>query len=305
MPRRTTRKPTLKKLTQRLDASETAQREILGGSAQTLLPAKPEAKAPDPFASSPDSRPSPRRSRPPFDAAAVPRGQAAFRRHPGFVPAAGSASGLRHGGGVRQPSNRPRLLPPACVEPPPTVDSYLSAARRSARAASQAEAERSATGLGGFGWNVAKSPRPRSGRSLYLGIGVLALVAIAVIAGVVLNHRTAGEARPNSAIGALFQKKPAPPPIKTETLPVEDDVVVPPTASAATISNIAGRAGCAEAGAGSGRAAEGYGTAGAESRTAAAAESACACRRRRSPPCRRPPPRRQLSSPPRRRRWTG
>jgi hypothetical protein len=79
---------------------------------------------------------------------------------------------------------------------------------------------------------LAKPDAPHSGRSLYLGIGILALVAIAVIAGAVLSHRTTGEAPANSAIGALFQKKPTPPPIKTETSPADDHIAVAPAAPA-------------------------------------------------------------------------
>jgi localization factor PodJL len=215
----------LKKLTQRLDTTETAQREILE-EVRKLSSAKPEAKAPDPFAlAGQPGFAAPFQSAfepPPFSDSKPPFADPGFVPPPVPPPAYDTAAGFV----AEQPA-------PPFAEPPPTVDSYLSAARRSARAASQAEAERSTAGLGGFGWNVAKSAEPRSGRSLYLGIGVVALVAIAVIAGVVLNHHTAGEAPANSTIGALFQKKPAPPPIKTETLPLEDDVVVPPSAAVA------------------------------------------------------------------------
>lgn len=218
----------LKKLTHRLDASDAAQREVLE-EVRKLSSAKTDAKAPDPFALA--GQPGfaapfqPAFEPPPFPESKPPFADAGFVPPPVPPPAYDTATGFA----AEQP-------PPAgqpFAEPPPTVDSYLSAARRSARAASQAEAERNTAGIGGFGWNAAKSAEPRSGRSLYLGIGVVALVAIAVIAGIILNHRTAGEAPANSAIGALFQKKPAPPPIKPESLPVEDDMVVPPSTTAA------------------------------------------------------------------------
>ena len=218
----------LKKLTQRLDATETAQREVLE-EVRKLSSTKTEAKAPDPFALA--GQPGfaapfqPAFEPPPFSESKPPYADVGFVPPPVPPPAYDTATGFAA-----------ELPPPAgqpFAEPPPTVDSYLSAARRSARAASQAEAERNTAGIGGFGWNGVKSTEPRSGRSLYLGIGVVALVAIAVIAGIVLNHRTAGEAPANSAISALFQKKPAPPPIKPESLPVEDDMVVPPSTTAA------------------------------------------------------------------------
>jgi len=218
----------LRKLTQRLDATETAQREVLE-EVRKLSTTKTEAKAADPFALA--GQPGfaapfqPAFEPPPFPESKPPFADVGFVPPPVPPPAYDTATGFAA-----------ELPPPAeqpFSEPPQTVDSYLSAARRSARAASQAEAERSTAGIGGFGWNAAKSSEPRPGRSLYLVIGVAALVAIAVIAGIVLNHRMAGEAPANSSIGALFQKKPTPPPIKPESLPVEDDMVVPPSTTAA------------------------------------------------------------------------
>ena len=220
----------LKKLAQRLDAAEAAQREALEEMRKAAA-AKTEAKSPEPFAAF-AGQPAFAEPAAPFQATfdAPPFPEVAAKppfADPGFVPppvpppAYDTATGFV----AEQSASAGRGF----AEPAPTVDSYLSAARRSARAASQAEAERSAGSLGGFGWNVAaKTAAPRSGRTLYLGIGVLALVAIAVIAGVVLSHRTAGEAPANSAIGALFEKKPAPPPIKTE--PGDDNNAAGPAA---------------------------------------------------------------------------
>ncbi len=222
----------LKKLAQRLDASEAAQREALEElrkAAAAKTEPQPAAPPGDRFAADhsvhaadhpvPPFNPLPQFDAPPFSEDKPPFAEPAFVPPPVPPPAYDTATGF----GTEHP------FPAAfAVETPalsPTVDSYLSAARRSARAAAQAEAERSAGGFTGFAWNSAKPAPRRSGHSLYLGIGILALAAIAVIAGVILSHRIAGESPPNAAIGALFQKKSAPPPIKTvpiETLPAEE-----------------------------------------------------------------------------------
>ena len=219
----------IKKLAQRLDAAETAQRvaleELRKGAA-----VKAEAKPPEPFPAFAE-QPASFNALPTFDAPPFAEANPPFA-DPGFVPppVPPPAYDMATGFGAEQPFAAGQGF---AAEPPPTVDSYLSAARRSARAASQAEAERAAGSFAGFGWSAAKPAAPRSGRTLYLLIGVLALVAIAVIAGAVLSQRTTGEGPLNSAIGALFEKKPVPPPIKTETSPADDHVAVVPAAPAA------------------------------------------------------------------------
>jgi localization factor PodJL len=221
----------LKKLAQRLDAAEAAQREALEALRKGAA-VKAEAKAPDPFPSFAE-QPASFNALPTFDAPPFAEANPPFA-DPGFVPppVPPPAYDMATGFGAEQPFAAGQGF---AAEPPPTVDSYLSAARRSARAASQAEAERNAGSFAGFGWSASAKPvEPRSGRTLYLGIGILALVAIAVIAGAVLSHRTIGEAPLNSAIGALFEKKPAPPPIKTETSPADDSNAALPTAPAAS-----------------------------------------------------------------------
>jgi localization factor PodJL len=216
----------LQKLTQRLDAAEAAQRaaleEMRKGSA-----VKAEPKPPEPF-------PTFAEQAAPFSAPPFPEANPLFA-DPGFVPppVPPPAYDMATGFGAEQPFAAGQGFAAESPLPPPTVDSYLSAARRSARAASQAEAERGMGSFAGFGWNSsARAAAPRSGRTLYLGIGVLALVAIAVIAGAILSQRTAGEVPAISAIGALFEKKPAPPPIKTETSPADDNSAAAPAAPA-------------------------------------------------------------------------
>jgi localization factor PodJL len=215
----------LKKLVQRLDAAEAAQREALEEMRKGAA-AKAEPKPPDPF-------PSFAEQAAPFNAPPFPEANPPFA-DPGFVPppVPPPAYDMATGFGAEQPFAAGQGFAAEPALPPPTVDSYLSAARRSARAASQAEAERSMGSFAGFGWNASAKPAaPRSGRTLYLGIGVLALVAIAAVAAAVLSHRTTGEAPANSAIGTLFEKKPAPPPIKTETSPADDNNAAAPAAN--------------------------------------------------------------------------
>ena len=249
----------IKKLTQRLEASETAQRKAVAElrkaledktKAPVVSPVEPTILATGlatPGLATPGlATPGvPFNRLPSFDAPPFPEAaaQPPITADPGFVPppvpppAYDTATGF---GAENPPFMAGQDF---AAEPPPqtTVDSYLSAARRSARAASQAEAERSAGGFAGFGWNASGKPAARrSGRTLYLGIGVLALVAIAVIAGAILSHRTVGEAPPNSAISALFKKAPSPLPIKSgEPAPADENNTAAPAAPAANQQSVA------------------------------------------------------------------
>jgi localization factor PodJL len=92
--------------------------------------------------------------------------------------------------------------------PPPVADSYLSAARRSARAAAtQAEAEHTARG---FAWGTPKSDAgsESQNRSRTMLIGFIVLIAVALIAGIILSKSLLGLSNaPNSNVGALFPGK--------------------------------------------------------------------------------------------------
>ena len=205
----------LKKLAQRLDAAEASQREALADLRKAIMDnAAPKAAAepppsfagvpfasqPAPFAASPPFTPLPSFDAPPFPESQPPFADASFVPPPAYDTATTIEHQFSPGQGFGMDA----------VAPPPTVDSYLSAARRSARAASAAEAERSAGAFTGFRWGTASPPKeaapPRSGHTRTLVIGVLLLVAIAVVAGVILS-RHAGDALPPSAIGAMFQNK--------------------------------------------------------------------------------------------------
>ena len=208
----------LKKLAQRLDSAEASQREALADLRKAIMDnAAPKAAQPPPslagvpfesqpapFAAQPFASPSftplPSFDTPPFAEAQPPFADASFVPPPAYDTATPIEPQFAPGQGYGVDA----------IAPPPTVDSYLSAARRSARAASVAEAERNAGAFAGFRWGTAspaKAEAPqKSGHTRSLVIGLLALLAIAVIAGAILSHR-AGDALPNSTIGAMFQNK--------------------------------------------------------------------------------------------------
>jgi localization factor PodJL len=133
------------------------------------------------------------------------------------------------------------------VEPatPPAPDSYLAAARRSARAAAaQAESDIGSR-IGGFSWgSVAEDEEARSNtRKTYFVVAIIALVLIlAIAAGAFLSQRI-GTASSRSAAPLFHPQKSAtasnvPAPSQhASTAPVVNTVVVPATESAAPVTN--------------------------------------------------------------------
>ncbi len=120
---------------------------------------------------------------------------------------------------------------------PPAPDSYLSAARRSARAAANhAEAEQTPRG---FSWSAPKSEpgAEAQGQSRTMLIGIVVLIAVALIAGIILSKSLLAPSRaPNSNVGALFpgktqtQAPQAGTPLHALSAP-NDDAVQPPDAA--------------------------------------------------------------------------
>jgi localization factor PodJL len=92
---------------------------------------------------------------------------------------------------------------------PPVTDSYLSAARRSARAAANAaEAEQASRSLG-WGTGAASSdPGSAGGRTRMVLIGFAVLIAVALIAGIVLSQGFFAQSPRPSGLGAVFSPKP-------------------------------------------------------------------------------------------------
>jgi localization factor PodJL len=129
------------------------------------------------------------------------------------------------------------------VPPPHTVDSYLTAARRSARAAAnQAEAEMSPRG---FSWGGTKPESDDSqSRSRTVLIGFVVLIAVALIAGIILSKSLLGpSSAPSSNAGALFPGKTQSPPPQAGTplhalSSTNDDATSPAAAPAAAAPTV-------------------------------------------------------------------
>ncbi len=207
---------TLHKIMQRLDAMETVQREATSelrkAAAEKEKPVaemqKPAAAKEVPAAEPPPAVAafSPLPAMPPFaDMLDVP------------PPFAGEASPSE---AAAAPAFDPGPPPPfdatgfeakgfaAEAPPAPTVDSYLSAARRSARAAAALEAERAGT-LGSLRWNAPVKPEKR-GNTRPLVLAIVVLVAIAVVAGIVLSRQGAEDLLPTPAVHEMRPAKLAP-----------------------------------------------------------------------------------------------
>jgi localization factor PodJL len=124
----------------------------------------------------------------------------------------------------------PQADPLLLTQPAPTetADSYIAAARRSAKAAAAADTQPGMRGqLGGFSWGASTPSRPieskSGGTARYLLVAVILLIAIAaVIGGILLSRGMIGNAN------APMQTPP--PRLHTETpSPVEQ--LAPPTAA--------------------------------------------------------------------------
>jgi localization factor PodJL len=235
--------PALQKLAQRLDAAEAVNAELKKALAEKTAPAPDFPQQPfagaqsfppqSPFAAPYQNQDGPFSPQSSFEPPPFPDAQPAFGQPPfaepafagaGFDAATGFGGDQLFAGGQAFGANGMKQA---------TVDTYLSAARHSARAAAaQAEAENAGGVFGGLGWSkpaAAKAKpagKPRS-RTMTILIGVLALMAIAVLAAYMLN-RKAEYAAPGAP--TLVATKPAiqqaPPPAATtqssepvETLP--------------------------------------------------------------------------------------
>lgn len=125
---------------------------------------------------------------------------------------------------------------------PPAAESYLSAARRSARAAAAHTESEIGSRVGGFSWGASASvssdeakPDPRK---TYVVVGIIALVLIlAIAAGAFLSQRISSTS-PRSAAPLFRAQRPvvAGPTHARAAAPVLNAIVVPPTAQAAPAS---------------------------------------------------------------------
>lgn len=136
----------------------------------------------------------------------------------------------------------------ALAAPSPAGDTFLSAARRSARAAaSAAEAEQSSRGFAWGAVNKAEPGKEGASRTPYVIIGLVVLVLIALIAAFALSQGMLGSSSHPQGLGAMFAPKaPTPqsqagtplhavapdvetaPPAQTQPKATAKPVVVPP-----------------------------------------------------------------------------
>jgi localization factor PodJL len=125
---------------------------------------------------------------------------------------------------------------------PPAAESYLSAARRSARAAAAHTESEIGSRVGGFSWGASASvssdeakPDPRK---TYVVVGIIALVLIlAIAAGAFLSQRISSTS-PRSAAPLFRAQRPvvSGPAHARAAVPVLNTIVVPPTGQAAPVS---------------------------------------------------------------------
>jgi localization factor PodJL len=238
----------LRKLVARVEATENRQRDTVSEFRSTLtdttarlasLEAKPAVTAPPP---PPSFTPAPAQfDAPPFPDTPTPAAPPPFQAYSDMLPPS-----LQDFEPAPEFAAEPPFPPApdfggdAFAPPPPVADSYLSAARRSARAAAnQAEAEH--TGRG-FSWGAPRADvgAESKNRSRTMLIGFIVLVAVALIAGIILSKSLLGPSgAPNSNVGALFPGKTQTPPPQAGT-PLHalsspnDDTAQPSTAPSAS-----------------------------------------------------------------------
>jgi localization factor PodJL len=240
----------LHKIVQRLESLETAQREAaaeLRKAAEKPRPVEeppPAAIVPPPvtitqplsFAQPPQTQssaafgPLPAFEPPPFvDAAVPPPFAAAPGAPPPFVEPLPAFE--------PPPPVKAPFAPPAAetAAPPTTVESYLAAARRSARLAAQAETERNAS-IGGLRWGSdSRSDEGGNKRTRPLIVGLAVMVGIAVIAGAILSRQASPPAQQAVAVqdrhaAKTPPKAPAPEQTASVLHPASEDVVSTPPA---------------------------------------------------------------------------
>lgn len=115
----------------------------------------------------------------------------------------------------------PQDFADAMAQSAPAGDNFLSAARRSAQAAADAEAQRPVRGLSWTRSEFAGEEKPKSRNLIILAVGFVTLLAVAV--GLMLNNRgsrTTPAAKPQTAKSAVA-KTPAPKPQTSAVAPLQ------------------------------------------------------------------------------------
>jgi localization factor PodJL len=234
----------LRKMMVRLESLETAQREAAAElrRAAAIKAVEPPVVAPPPpvVAPPPPVTPLPEPVAPPPAAAFEPPPFAT--EAPPFVapPAAATvppfaAPPTETTAFELPPDPGFAPLPDATAETPASGESYLAAARRSARAAAEQENERSST-LGALRWGSAKSedtgvPKDKK-KSNPLLVGLLALITVFVTAGLFLRWQAANNhaaTPPATTVAAATPKAAATPALHPSAV----EAPLPPTPQAA------------------------------------------------------------------------
>jgi len=228
----------LKRLAQRIEATEARQREQVAELRASLD--KPNPFAPveaQPFAATPPFAPVPSFDPPPFAEAPAPHADP-FAAAPPFEATA-SAFGTADAafGAAAFGADPFAAAPPPVAEP----ENFLSAARRSARAAAaQAEAERGSR-MGGFSWGAAAQPAaaPKTGsRKTLMWILLIALMAvIAIVAGALLSQKLSSNSSHTGAM--LFPGSTTPSPAATARLADAGTQLAPVKPDASTVRPLA------------------------------------------------------------------
>jgi localization factor PodJL len=224
----------LRNVSMRLDAADKRHRDAI---AELQTAPRPTAQPPAaPFVPPPVAAPPVAPPPPPVAAPAGPSIGAIFdlppfpetTPAPTFAPAdipPFQASATTFEAETPFPDEPFTLATPAPTE---TADSYIAAARRSARAAAEAEAQPTLRGpLGGFSWGsapspIAEQPPARGGIARYLLVaGILIIAIAAVVAGVFLSRGLIGNpySPPIQApMPRLHSEVQTPPPARVEPL---------------------------------------------------------------------------------------
>ena len=174
---------TLRQVSRRLDAVEKNHSEMLAELRSSL------GTAPAPDATVPLSAPSfdpaaepPLSDAPPFAEAEAAEPEPAPEEPFAFAQDAFAQENFAQDAFANN-FDMPQDFADALAQPVPAGDNFLAAARRSAKAAADAESQRA---IGGFSWNRPVADGDEKSSPRYLGILVMAFIALLVIAAVMM-----------------------------------------------------------------------------------------------------------------------
>ena len=131
----------------------------------------------------------------PFTEASAPQAEAGPENAGGFAPESFASDALAHGNFAQDAFannfETPLDLADALAQPVPAEDNFLSVARRSAKAAADAESQR---GRSGFSWGRPAAETSDKGSPRYVGVLVMIFIALLVAAAALLFNQRARNA---------------------------------------------------------------------------------------------------------------